>query len=367
MSEMLFQENCKVATFKAPESDNYRQVVMDYMMKMADYEWSPKETFSIKLRTDRTDMSLNLVYEKGKKYHGVTYCYTKASFDEFLQLFEDGEFVNNSEYYEVCVGNNCQSCIDMAYQQLIDFPFFGSIQPNPNRGTMLKFPGNLKLPCKWGDSYDSEDLWNANSKDAVLEAYAELDMGDVLYFNSKKRAGHLRLVSKPAEVTRFENGHIDPDNSFIYTVEQTNIWDDQDTARGRKTTWFVNRKRSFTTLYKRFFKPVTLTIFTSGEKSKDAYVYYHGENNASTVMNGITGTVTSTFPLAYARITVRDTNGKLIKSAMKYDLPKCYHIDLSELNEELDIASLEKGAYTLTIRAGIARGGVDFEKFEFTV
>ena len=99
MSEMILQENCKVATFKAPESDNYRQVVMDYMMQMADYEWTPKETFNIKLRTNRTDMGLNLTYEKGKTYHGVTYCFTKASFDEFLQMFEDGKFVNNSEYY----------------------------------------------------------------------------------------------------------------------------------------------------------------------------------------------------------------------------------------------------------------------------
>lgn len=364
---MTLQENCKVATFKAPESDDYRQVVLDYMLKMANYEWTPKETFNIRLGTNRTDMGLNLTYEKGQTYHGVTYCFTKASLDEFEQLFEDGEFVNNSELYEVCVGNNCQSSIDMAYQQLIDFPFYGSIQPNPNRGTMLKFPGDLKFPGKWGDTYDTEDLWKANSFNDVMEAYATLDRGDVVYFSSRKRSGHLRMVSKPAEVTRFENGLIDPDNSYIYTIEQTNIWDDKDTACGRKTTWFVNRKRTFEALYRRQFKPVTLTIFTSGEKSKDAYVYYHGVNNAETVKNGVSGTITSTFPLAYARITVRDKEGKLVKSAMKYDLPKCYFIDLAELNEQLDIASLEKGTYTMKIRAGIARGGVDFEEFEFTV
>lgn len=367
MSEMSFFDNCKVATFKAPESSDYRQVVLDYMMKMADYEWTPKETFSISLKKDRTDMKLGLVYEKGKTYHGVTYCYTKASFDEFLQMFEDGKFVNNSEFYEVCVGNNCQSSIDMAYQQLIDFPFYGSIQPNPNRGTMLKLAGDLKLPFEWGKSYDSEDIWNANSFNDVMEAYATLDRGDVVYFSSRKRSGHLRMVSKPAEVTRFENGAIDPENSFIYTVEQTNIWDTQDTARGRNTTWFVNRKRTFATLYRRFFKPVTLTMFTSGEKPKDAHVIYSGINNAETVKNGITGTITSTFPLSYAKISVRDKDGKLVTSALKYDLPKCYFIDLSELNEELALSTLDKGTYTLTIRAGIARGGVDFESFEFTV
>ena len=367
MSNLIIQENCKIATFKAPESNNYRQVVMDYMMKMADYEWTPKETFHIGLKKNLTDMGLDLTYEKGKIYHGVTYFYTKASFYEFLQLFEDGGFVNNSEYYEVCVGNNCQSSIDMAYQQIMDFPFYGSIQPNPNRGTMLKLAGDLKLPGKWGETYDTEDIWNVNSQDAVFEAYATLDMGDVLYFSSKKRSGHLRMVSKPAEVTRFENGHIDPENSFIYTVEQTNTWDTQDTARGRNTTWFVNRKRTFAALYRRFFKPVTPTIFTSGEKSKDAYVFYCGTNNAETIKNGLSGTITATFPLAYARVTVRNKDGKLIQSAMKYDLPKCYNIDLAELNNDIDISKLEKGTYTVTVRAGIARGGVDFEQFEYTV
>ena len=101
MSELLFQENCKVATFKAPESDNYRQVVLDHMMEMANFEWTPKETFNIKLRTERTDMGLNLTYEKGKKYHGVTYCFTKASLDEFLQLFEDGEFVADYDNVQI--------------------------------------------------------------------------------------------------------------------------------------------------------------------------------------------------------------------------------------------------------------------------
>jgi len=366
MCEMIFNDNCKVAHFKAPKSDNYRQVVMDYMMKMADYEWTPKETFSIKWK-NAGDFGVDLTYEKGKIYHGMTYSNTKGTLDEFEQFIEDGAFVHNSEYYEEIVGNHCSSSMDMAYQQILDFPYYGGICPSPIRGTMLKYTGDIQMPPKSYGKFDVSDLWIINSKKTVMEAYAQLDMGDVLYFFSKVRTGHLRMVSKPAEVVRFENGEIDPDNSYIYTVEQTNTFDTQDTARGRNTTWFINRKRTFTTLYERFFAPITFTIYTSGEKSKDSFMFYTGVNNAETIKNGINGNITSSFPLTYVRITVRNEDKKIVAHSFRYDLQNHYTMDLAEMGKKLDLSSLEKGTYTLTIRAGTARGGVDFEKFEFTV
>ena len=365
MCKMTFNDNCKVAIFDPPVGDNYRQIVMDYMMKMANFEWTPKETFHIKWK-NAGDFGVDLVYEAGKTYHGITYSNTKASLDEFEQFFEDGKFVPNSEYYEEIIGNHCSSSMGLAYQQLLDFPYYGGIAPCPERGSMLKYTGNLKYPKDFG-KFDVSDLWNLHSKKEVMEAYADVDMGDVLYFFSKVRTGHLRMISKPAEVVRFENGEIDPDNSFIYTIEQTNQFDTQDTAQGKNTTWYINRKRSFTTLYERFFCPITFTIFSSGERPKKAFLTYHGINNAETIKDGVSGEINSTFPLAYVRITVRDSEGKLVKSAIRYDFQRTYYIDLADMNKDLDIASLESGKYTLAIRAGIARGGVDFEKFEFEV
>lgn len=365
MSEMIYSDNCKVAIFKPPVGDDYRQIVMDYMMKMADFEWTPKETFKIKWK-NKGDFGVDLTYEKGKTYHGMTYANTKCSLDEFEQFIEDGMFVPNSEYYEEIIGNHCSSSMGLAYQQLLDFPYYGGIAPGPLRGTMLKYCGDLKYPYGFG-RFDVSDLWNLHSKKTVMEAYACVDKGDVLYFFSKVRTGHLRMVSQPAEVTRFENGEIDPDNSFIYTVEQTNQFDTQDTARGRNTTWFINRKRSFTTLYERFFCPITFTIFTSGEKPKDAFLTYTGKNDASTVMKGINGEIISSFPLTYVRITVKDKNGKLISNSHKYDFQRQYKIDLETMGKELEIDKLPKGVYTFKLRAGIARGGVDFENFDFEI
>ena len=366
MADMIFMDNCKVAKFPAPEGDNYRKIVKDYMLKMANITWTPKETFSIKWKGEPR-FKIDLTYEKGVTYHGMTYCDTKGTLDMFEQLLEDGVFTASSEFYDECFGNHCSASMDMAYQQCFDFPYTGTVKPNPQRGMMLKLVGDLKLPTAYGTAYDSADVWAINSKNDVMEAFAKVDTGDILYYSDKHKSGHARMISLPAEVVRFDNGLIDPENSYIYTIEQTNAWDKTDAAQGKNTTWWIDHKYSFDTLYKKRFKPVTFTAYTSGEKLKDAYVIYSGKNTADSIKNGVSGTVTSTFPLTYVRITITDKDGKLVRTAIKYNLPKSYYEDISEMNEELNLNTLEKGTYKFNLRAGIARGGADFETFEVTV
>ena len=367
MSELIYKDNCKVAIFKAPESDNYRQVVKDYMMEMANVTWTPKETFSIKWKGEQR-FKINLTYEKGKTYHGMTYTETKGCLDLFNQLLEDGQFTPNSEFYEECFGNHCSASMDMAYQQIIDFPYAGGVKPSPARGTMLALANGLKLPYDLiGQRYDSADVWLVNSKNAVMEAFAAVDMGDIMYYCDKHKSGHARMVSRASEVVRFENGEIDPENSYVICVEQTNQFDKPENVGEKKTTWFIDHKYSFAKLYEKRFMPVTLTIYTSGEKSKDAYIVYEGNNNAETIKNGLNGTVDTTFPLNYVRVTVKDKEGNLVGHSIKYNMIKSYHVDLADLTEDLKLDTLPKGTYTMNIRAGIARGGKDFETFEFTV
>ena len=39
MADIKVQSGCKIATIKAPEGD-YRQIVLDYMMKMSQIKWT---------------------------------------------------------------------------------------------------------------------------------------------------------------------------------------------------------------------------------------------------------------------------------------------------------------------------------------
>ena len=89
MAEMIFSENCKVAKFKAPEGDNYRKIVKDYMMKMANIEWTPKETFSIKWKGEPR-FDINLTYRESSFIfggEGKTYQRTGRSNSIFRSIF----------------------------------------------------------------------------------------------------------------------------------------------------------------------------------------------------------------------------------------------------------------------------------------
>lgn len=81
MSETIYKDSCKGATFKAPEGD-YRQIVKDYMLKMTNVEWTPEETFDIGWE-GTPKFGVNLTCEKEVKFRGVTYANTKCTLDEF--------------------------------------------------------------------------------------------------------------------------------------------------------------------------------------------------------------------------------------------------------------------------------------------
>ena len=92
-----------------------------------------------------------------------------------------------------------------------------------------------------------------------------------------------------------------------------------------------------------------------------------GKNTPESVLKMLNGTVESTFPLTYVRLTVTDVNGKTVAEHMEYDLAKSYKINLRNFTFKLNIDDLPAGEYTLKTRAAIARGGVDLETVKFTV
>ena len=92
-----------------------------------------------------------------------------------------------------------------------------------------------------------------------------------------------------------------------------------------------------------------------------------GMNSSETIKDRLNGTIESNFPLSYVRITIKDKNGNIAAEKLHYALPKSYKANLRNMHYELELDKLPQGTYTYTLRAGIARGGVDIENFEFTI
>lgn len=350
--------------FEAPACSNKREPVISYMNKMSGIKWTPKESFHIGWKV-QGDFNVSLQYDKGNYYYGVPYARTKCALNFFESWLEkDGTYEPNSVYYEETIGNNCSISMCMAYQQIINFPVMpGGYKPCEFRGDALRFPGNIVRPDIEG--YDSEDVWQANDKEVILDAYSKLDSADILYYSNKHKSGHTRMVSKKGETFFGPDGKIDAEQSYLYVTEQTNAWDKAKKEQGIYTTWWVNKKYTFALLYEKKFMPVTLSIFDSDEKLEDAYLAFKGTNTPETIMSGVKGVISSNFPLNSISAVVRNEEGKKVLEQHLITFDVQLSCDLGE-KIKLDFNSLPSGKYTFELTAGLARGLTDITKFEFT-
>ena len=345
--------------FPAPTVDK-RQATYDYMMKMATIEWTPAVDFVTTHRPDADrDYTVNLEYKAGKKYYGIAYGETKAAFDLFADHIKDGVFSCDSYYYQDIIGNHCSSCMFLAYQQIIPVGY-GTLRPSTERKGIFKLAGDLQNP---GDgTWLSKDCFALNGQEAVYEAYTTLDKGDIL-FKAISGSGHTRFVTK-VEVSKTMSGKLNPSRSYVYVIENTNAWYDNN----QNTTWYVDKKYSFDKLWSTEFMPITLdTYFNDDDKVWDAYIWFTGKNTPEQITTKIAGKISSNFPINYMSIIIEDQNGNVVKKLLKNNLSETFEIDVFREAYNLKLNELPAGTYKYTLKAGIARGACEIESFEFTV
>ena len=359
MSDFTYRDDLKVAKFPAPVGSK-RKIVFDYYMKMATIPWvAPHDFCNTWAPGTEKDYGVKLDYKGGKTYYGVVYANTKANYDEFVEhIDENGLLHCDSYYYTEIVGNHCSSSMFLAYQQIIPLGY-GTLRPSEARKGLTCLPANLKNPGP--GLWVSKDLFDLNGEEAIYEAYATLEYGDILFF-AKHGSGHVRMVSG-VDVVRDENGKIDPEKSCVITVENCSAWYTAD----QNSTWHIDKRYTFARLFKTLFMPITLDTFHDNTPITDAYIFYDGKNSAETLKDGIKGKITSNYPMNYVRITIKDENGNLVKKVHIRNMSERYEVDLEEETTEFKLSELPKGNYEFKLRASIARGVCEFEKFTFTI
>ena len=350
-------EFCQV--FKAPEGD-YREIVYNYMLSMANYKWVAGEDFAITWK-EQGDFGVNLQFKKGETYYGLPYSESRSSLEQFsLFVEEGGSFTSDTYYYEEIIGNHCSSSMGLAYQQLIDFPYAGSLKSVGDRRGVIKLIDGLEQPeGETTKSWYSSDVISLNGEDKI---YTKMGRGDILG-KFIKTSGHSRMVSK-VEVFKTAAGKFVPSRSYVYCIEQTNAFEG---GSDRKSTWWIDHKYTFKELIDTQFIPLTLEIFHNGESLEDAYIAFDAKNSPDTIKKVINGTVSSNFPLSYVRATVTDKDNKVVGEIYEYKFDKTYKLNLKTRYDKLNIGKLEAGTYTYTLHAGIGRGGCDIESFQFTI
>lgn len=351
-----------VKEFPAPEfktSDDLRQIVLDYMKKESEFEWTAAEDFTVTWK-EKGDFGVNLDFKKGTKYTGIIYARTSGTYEQFEEYVNNGVFKSDTYYYEEVPGNNCSTSMVAAFNQLIDFYGSGGFKPNPKRYGILDFPIELQVP---ETSWYSADLHNLNGQDKIFEAYAALGPGDMLYKHIDG-SGHTRMVDHVELSTNF-SGEVNYARSQIVCIEQTNQFDKE--RPGINSTWYVGHKYGFSTLFQTGFMPVTLCIYhEENPVLKSAYITFNGNNTPESVLEALDGSVESNFVLNYVRLSLTDKSGNVVSFVQKNLLNQSYSYNIRKDHYPL-FNGVPAGTYTFTLRAGIGRGACDIQQFEVTI
>ncbi|MBE6643153.1 MAG: hypothetical protein E7615_05820 [Ruminococcaceae bacterium] len=353
----------KFVTFDLPEG-SLREVAVNYMYEQANIEWKPSKTFTYGNKYEH--WGFELTYKAGTVYHGLPYTNLSCSIGEFQKFLDEHNgtfYATSTDGYEV-MGAHCNSSICHSFQQFTPVVCMTSNQYMPSYKDEFvgKICGNYTVP----DGVQlTQHIIEANTPDIMYEAYAQADMGDVIMTKDDVRGvTHDRMVAKKAFVTRGANGKINPNRSYLVTVEQTDTFDET-RKDGVNTTWWVDHQYTFTQLYASNYIPVTFEIFETNEGVLP-YLTLDKEPNASAVSKGvIDGTVTSNYPVRYVHISLYDGENNLVSRQVQQNNYDVFKVSLKKHSVKL-FDGVSAGNYTLVIDAGICRGDAELYRTEFT-
>ena len=91
----------------------------------------------------------------------------------------------------------------------------------------------------------------------MFEAYALMQEGDAILYCFGP-TGHARMICEN-HVVRNADGTINPEESYIITIEQTSSFDKMRTDR--HTTWYVDHKYTYDMVLKSKYIPITVPLF----------------------------------------------------------------------------------------------------------
>ncbi len=342
-----------------------RKVVIDYMYKMANLEWTP--TQDIDFTSGENYITDHLIYNKGVKYSGIMYVtgnHCLSNYDAFAkQLNENNEYIGPIEK-KTAWGNHCSSAIRVSYDQVEEGLKFGStpgMVPSKKMGTLIV--GDYKVE----DSFTTTDeIIELNNILVMSEAYAQLQPGDCI-LTCWGPTGHARMVLE-VKLEKSAAGKINTSRSGVVCIEQTSSFDKQ-RKDDVKTTWYVEHFYSFSELYEAKYVPLTIKTLQNIEK-KDTTFTTKSLNTADNITSGrLKGIVRSSFlEIESATIEIIDKNGNVIVTDTIVNTNKdrlAFQFNNQKGPDEL--TTLAAGDYTYLVTANTTYGSAKVAMVDFSV
>lgn len=353
----------KFVQFDLPE--NFREAAVAQMRKQAAVVWTPEYTFTYGNKFD--NWGFEKTYEAGKKYTGLPYGSMNSSIEEFQKYLDEhrGRFaVTTDEGYYAVMGTQCNTAINLSYQQF--YPKAcedsGGYWPAYDKFIGVKV-GDYEVPA---DAKKGLDIMQANGEQKMYESYALADKGDVIMGkNDETGVTHVRMVAEKAVVVRAANGQINGNRSYLVCVEQTDSWDS--TRKDINTTWWMDHKYTFNSLFQSNWIAVSLECFNDNV-SVIPYIALDQEITADMLSKGnLGGTVSSDYTINYMHLSIYEKSGKLVNRVVVNNAYDGKKEGLRKHSFNLFTDDIKVGSeYTFVLDAGIARGNAELCRVDFT-
>lgn len=209
-----------------------RAAAVIYMNEMASVVWTPHTTFN---HWSYGSSNRHKWYE-GTTYYGIPYTQEarNTSLEDFRGQLSGGVYVGPSSQ-RTYKGNDCSSAVSYAYRSVnASFPILSTHSMYPVSGNMRRV-GNYEHY----NSTSSSTICTKNGRSVINNSYQSLQPGDLLLTSA---GAHVMMVTETGE-------------NYVKVTHQTTY----DSLL--HSTWRVNEKWSFDSLYNKRYIPVTMAAW----------------------------------------------------------------------------------------------------------
>lgn len=313
-----------------------RQKVLDLAYEMATVEWT--STKAITQENSMCGCTGGFTVLPGQVYRGIPYNHKSGSMDRFyycMEENEDGMLVlkdwvqdldgtdADEDTWGAYIGNDCSSAMQMIYgkvsnhcsilRSVTQFPIYATEDYEIKEAFPLIDVGTIPVGWECDLEVPSVEYIKGTSlftdkigEQGMYEAYSQMRAGDMISNSFDYAMGHCQIVTCDAVVMRDEEGNLDPDASYVTTIQQVaNFADYGDYI----SSWRVDNVLSFRQMLEKWYIPVTFKELNEGSDEKPELTM---ENQAEGRMGLVTGVINSNFYIDSVEMTVTDEDGNVV-------------------------------------------------------
>ena len=364
-----------------------RELVVAEMRRIMGTLWTPAEdiTYYLKNPNEVSDEDNKvLVLQAGKIYQGVPYTHGSGSGYGFFSYAtaqdENGVYTISGLTGEHLTGesrdiagssarqgNDCADAVYWSWARIctsVTFKYAAEMTPQYGIIPVGDYVCNVSK-----FTTTTKPIVQENGEEVMFDAYSKMQPGDAMVLYTKSAGGHAVMVVD-VQISRTEDGKIDPGNSYAIIIEQNSAQQRNERSNyheGLQTEVYICGEMdvpwSFTTLYSKGYLPVTCKelIDPAPLKPQSASL----SNPDATIDNLFNASVETSHRFAYVTVTIQNDAG-IVQQATAYGRETDYYrFDMYAFKNDweknlikgtLDLESLPAGQYKCTVTCRLATG-----------